>query len=128
MRGVTVDTYRITDRESLSILLMKKGVRYGRFVVDIENMDDDKAKKFENNLNKFHASCGCNMGQYFLIATLVLYAAYLFMTGQPVNNWRIIIQGFMILLAATVLGKFLGKLMDGYQFKKTINNLYQELS
>ena len=127
MRGITIDSYRITGRESLSMLRTKKGERYGKFILDIQNMDDVKAKKFENDLNKFYASCGCDTGQYFLVATLVLYAAYLFVAGQPINNWGIIIQGFIILSAASVLGTCFGKLMDGYRFKRTINTLYQEL-
>ncbi len=127
MRGITIDNYRITGRESLSMLRIKKGERYGRFILNIEDMNDVKAQKFENNLNKFYASCGCNTGQYFLVTALVLYAAYLFTTGQPIHNWKIIIQGFIILLAASVLGKCIGKLMDGYRFKKTVNSLYREL-
>lgn len=106
---------------------MKKGERCGRFTLDIESMDDAKAKKFENDLNKFNGSCGCDTGKYFLIAAFIAYAAYLFITGQPINNWKTIIQGFVILSIAAVLGKFIGKLMRGYQFKKTLNNLYREL-
>lgn len=127
MKGITVDTYRITGRESLNVLMMKKGERYGRFILDIEGMDDAKAKKFENDLNTFYASCGCDTGNYFLIATFVSYAAYLFITEQPIHTWKIIIQGFVLLSVAAVLGKYIGKLMDGYRFKKTISNLYQEL-
>ena len=122
-----MDNYKITGRESLNILRYKKEKRYGRFIIEVADMDENKARKFENDLNKFHASCGCSTGNYFLIATLILFAAYLYFTGQTINNWKIIIQGFFILLIAAVLGKFIGKLMDGFKFKKTVEKLSNEL-
>lgn len=128
MKEITIDNYRITGRESLDPLLKKKEKRYGRFIIDIENMDDTKARKFENDLNKYHASCGCNTGNYFLIIALVLCISYIAITNQPVNNWKSIIQGFLILLIAALLGKFIGTLLDDFKFKKTIKKLYQELA
>ena len=128
MKYSGIDNYRITSIESLNALLKKRGERYGRFVIEVKNLDQDKARKFENDLNKFYASCGCVTGDYFLIATLVLGATYLFATGQALNNWKVIIQGFFVLLIAAVLGKFIGKLIDGFRFRKTVEKLYRELS
>ena len=91
-------------------------------------MNENKVRKFENDLNKFYTSCGCTAGNYFLITALILGVAYLYITGQAINNWKIIVQGFFILLIAAVLGKFIGKLMDGFKFKKTVEKLSRELS
>lgn len=122
-----MDNYIITGKESLSLLRTKKEMRYARFIIDVENMDEDKARKFENDLTKFHASCGCTTGNYFLITALILGPAYLYITGQAVNNWKMVIQGFFILLIAAILGKFIGKLMFGFKFKKTVEKLSREL-
>ncbi len=122
-----MDTYKITGRESLNVLLKKRGGQYGRFSIEIENMDENTKRKFENDLNKFNASCGCSTGNYFLVTTLILYAAYLYFTGQSIYNWQIIIQGFFVLLTSAILGKFIGKLMDGFKFKKTVEKLDYEL-
>lgn len=119
--------YNITDIDSLNKLLKKNGKRYGKFTIDIENMDDIKARKFETDLNKYYASCGCNTGNYFLIATLVLCVAYFYTTGQTINDWKIIVYGFFVLSIAAVLGKFIGKVMDNFKFKKTVKNLSLEL-
>jgi len=127
MKDSSIDNYRITGRESLDMLLKKKERRYGRFVIEVENMDENKARQFENDLNKFYASCGCSTGNYFLITTLVLCAAYLYITGRAISNWTIIIQGCFILFIAAVLGKFIGKLLDGFKFKKTVEKLSHEL-
>ena len=128
MKDGGIDNYRITGRESLNILLKKKGRQYGRLIIEVESMDQNKARKFEDDLNKVYASCGCITGDYFLIATLILGATYLSITGQTIDNWRIIIQGFFILLIAAVLGKFIGKLIDSFRFRKTVEKLCHELS
>ncbi len=122
-----MDNYKIIDMESLNLLLKKKHQHYGRFIIEIENLDENKARKFENDLNKFHSSCGCTTGNYFLMVTLITCAAYIFITGEAINNWKIILQGFSILLIAAVLGKFTGKLMDGFKYKKTLQELSYEI-
>ncbi len=119
--------YRITDKGSLKALLKKKHKRYGKFTVDIEYMEDSKARKFETDLNKYYASCGCNTGNYFLMAALVLFVVHFYITGQTIYNWKIIVQGFIILSIAAVLGKFIGKVLDNFKFKKTVNKLSHEL-
>jgi len=127
MRDNTNALYKITDRESLNILLTKRKKRYRKFIIEVENMDQTKAKNFENDLNKFHASCGCTTGNYFLSTTLVLCAVYIYITGQTIFNWKIIMKGVIIFLIVAFIGKLAGKLMDGYKFKKTVKNIYQEL-
>lgn len=122
-----MDIYKITDSESLNILLRTRERAYGRFIVEVENMDENTKRKFENDLNKFHASCGCSTGNYFLITTLILFTAYHIFTGQSINNWKMILQGFFVIAIAAVVGKFIGKLMDGFKFKKTIEKLSYEL-
>ena len=122
-----MDTYKIIDRESLNVLLRNRVKQYGRFSIEVENMDENTKRKFENDLNKFHASCGCSTGNYFLITTLIIFTAYLYFTGQTINNWKVMIQGFFVLLIAALLGKFIGKLIDGFKFKKTIGKLSYEL-
>ena len=122
-----MDNYTISGKESLNLLRTKKEKRYARFIIEVENIDENIARKFENDLTKFHASCGCTTGNYFLITTLILGAAYLYLTGQTVNNWKMIIQGFFILLSAAILGKFIGKLMYGFKFKKTVEKLGRQL-
>ncbi|MCZ6593714.1 MAG: hypothetical protein O6943_02240 [Bacteroidetes bacterium] len=119
--------YNIIDKGSMETLLKKKHKRYGKFTVDIEHMEDSKARKFETDLNKYYASCGCNTGNYFLVAALVLFVVHFYITGQTIYNWKIIVQGFIILSIAAVLGKFLGKIIDNFKFKKTIKNLSLEL-
>ncbi len=121
--------YKITDIESLNNLLKGKGKGkgYGKFTVDIKYLEDNKARKFETDLNKYYASCGCNTGNYFLIATLVLCIGYIYATGESINNWKIILYGFFVLSIAAVFGKFIGKIIDNFKFKKTVKNLSIEL-
>lgn len=120
-------TYKITDRKSLKELLKKKGRQNRRFSIEVEHLDENTKRKFENDLNKFHSSCGCITGNYFLVIALVLFAAYFYFTGQAINNWKVIIQGFFALSIAALLGKFIGKLIDGFKFKKTVEKLSYEL-
>ncbi len=127
MNDNTNATYKITDRESLNMLLTKRKNRYRKFKLDVDNMDETKAKNFENDLNKFHASCGCATGKYFLITTIVLCAVYIFITKLPINNWKIIMQVGTVFLIVAFIGKLTGKLTDARKFKKTIKNIYQEL-
>ena len=82
MNTNSIDNYRIIGRESLNMLLKKKEKRYGRFIIEVENMNENKVRKFENDLNKFYTSCGCTAGNYFLITALILGVAYLYITGQ----------------------------------------------
>ena len=128
MKDSGIANYTITGIESLNALLKRRKGRHGRLIIEVKSLDQNKARKFENDLNKFYASCGCVTGDYFLIATLVLGATYLFITGQALDNWKIIIQGFFVLLIAAVLGKFIGKLIDGFKFRKTVEKLCRELS
>ena len=123
----TTVVYRITGRESLNILLTKRKNRYQKFIMDVANMDEIKAKNFENDLNKFHASCGCTTGQNFLRTSLVLCVAYILIKELPINNWEIIMQVGAIFLIVSFIGKLAGKLMDGYKFKKTVEKLSHEL-
>lgn len=119
--------YIITGKDSLNILFTKRRKRYRKFNVQVKGMDDIKAKNFENDLNKFHASCGCTTGNYFLSTTIILSFVYITFTKQTLFNWKIVIQVFFIYLFAAFIGKLIGKLMDSYKFKKTIVNLYHEL-
>lgn len=121
-------SYTITSSDSLKILLTKKKNRYRKFIVDVKNMDESRAKNFENDLNKFHTSCGCATGQYFLSTSLVLCALYICITKLPVINWRIITAGVTAFLIVAFTGKITGKLIDGYKFKKTVEKLSYELN
>ena len=127
MKDNTNAQYKITSRESLNILLTRRKNRYQKFIIDVDNMDETKAKNFENDLNKFHASCGCATGKYFLSTSIVLFATYIFITELPINNWKIIMQGVTVFLIVAFIGKMVGKLKDSYKFKKTIEKLSHEL-
>ena len=127
MNDINSDNFRITGRESLASLL-KKNTRteYKRIIVAVEHMEETKARKFENKLNKYYTSCGCSTGNYFLVTALVLCIIYLYFTDQALNNWLIYAQVFAVLLIAAVGGKLIGKLVDGFKFKQTLNRLNQE--
>ena len=127
MKDNTNALYKITGKESLKILLTKKKNRYQKFIMDVDSMDETKAKNFENDLNKFHASCGCATGKYFLSTSIVLFATYIFITELPINNWKIIMQGVTVFLIVGFIGKLAGKRMDGNNFKKTVEKLSHEL-
>lgn len=119
--------YIITGKDSLNTLFTKRTKRYRKFKMEVKGMDDIKAKNVENNLNKYHASCGCTTGNYFLSTTIILSLVYIIFINKTLFNWKIFIQVFFIYLIAAFIGKFFGKLMDNYKFKKTIENLYHEL-
>ena len=120
-------TYSITGIESLQTLRTKRRKRYNKFIIAIENIDETKARKFENDLNKFHASCGCNTGNYFLSTSMVLCAIYFLVNGFPAVNWKLIAEILSALAAVALIGKIVGKILDGRKFNKTVEKLYQEL-
>lgn len=90
-------------------------------------MEEIKAKKFENDLNKFHGSCGCETGKYFLSTSIVLCAAFISYIKLPLNDWEIIAKGIALFLIVAFIGKFIGKWMDRLKFNKTIEKLSYEL-
>ena len=118
-----MDTFKITGKDSLNILLRKRVGTFRRISIEIENIDEPTKQKFENDLNKFHASCGCSTGNYFLITTIILITIYLLFTGQTIINLKTIIQCFCALIFTAIFGKFTGKLLDRYKFKKAIQKL-----
>jgi hypothetical protein len=120
--------YTITDRKSLDFLLTKRRKRYRKFVVAIESLEDPKAKYFEDNLNKYHASCGCTTGNHFLSTAIVLSAIVIFIMKVPVLNWKMIIPIILLYLVVGITGKITGKVMDAYKFRKTVESLFRELN
>jgi hypothetical protein len=120
-------TYVITDIDSLQLLRTKKKMQYKKFVIVHEKLDANKTQKFENDLNRFHASCGCNTGNHFLSTSIVLCAIYFLITGLPDINWKLIAEILSVLVLIAVIGKVAGKILDGKKFNKTVENLYQEL-
>ena len=120
-------TYIITGIDSLQMLRTKKKNQYKKFVIASEKLDEIKSRKFENDLNKFHASCGCSTGNYFLSTSIVLCAIYFLVTGLPGINWKLIAEVLSVLAIIAIIGKITGKMLDGKKFNKTVQNLYQEL-
>ena len=120
-------TYIITGIDSLQMLRTKKKNQYKKFVIASEKIDETKARKFENDLNKFHASCGCNTGNYFLSTSIALCAIYFLITGLPDINWKLIAEILSVLAIIATIGKITGKILDGKKFNTTVQNLYQEL-
>jgi len=123
----SMSPYLITGIESLQTLRTKRKNHYKKFIIEVENFNETKARKYEIELNKFHASCGCNTGNYFLSTSLVLIAIYFLIIGFPEVNWRLIAEIFSFLFIAALIGKVTGKLLDRKRFNKRVENLYQEL-
>lgn len=119
--------YKITNRESLILLLTKRRKRFRKFVVDIETLQESKSKRFENDLNKYHGSCGCTTGNYFLSIAIVLSAIVIYIWRMPILNWKIITPVILIYVLVGIAGKLTGKLVDAHKFKKTVKDLFQEL-
>ena len=120
------NTYLITGIESFQVLRTNRKKQYKKFVIVSEKLDDTKARNYENDLNKFHASCGCNTGSHFLTTSIVLCTIYFLVTGLPSINWKLIAEILSVLAFMAFVGKITGKILDSKKFNKTVENLYQE--
>lgn len=120
-------TYLITGVESLHMLRTKRKKRYKRFVITSDRIDKTTAQKFENNLNRFHSSCGCNTGNHFLSTAIVLGALYFLVNGFPDINWILIAKIISGLALIALIGKITGRIMDAIKFDRTVEDLYKHL-
>lgn len=127
MEGNGRTEYKITGKQSLELLMKGIKVNVNRFVVEADSLNELQRRKFENELNKYYSSCGCTTGNYFLVTSLILCLIYVLASGVDISNWKIIIEGFLILFAASVIGKFAGKFADRLKFRKTVVRLNGEL-
>lgn len=119
--------YRITDAASLKLLFTRRKMRYRRFIVDLKEIDTTKAKQYEIDLNKFHNSCGCGTGKHFIASMILVVVFALVFYDFPIMNRQVLILFFAGLIVIGFIGKVTGKLMAAHQFKKTVNNLYEDL-
>jgi hypothetical protein len=98
--------------------------RRGELVLQIPSLTAAENNEWTDRLNSTHRACGCPTSAVGMMAGLGGYLSFIAVTkGFSSSGWLEAGIGFVVVLAATGLGKFLGLSWARIRFNQKLNAL-----
>ncbi len=124
-----MDTYNkyyiIQSRTDLNFLKTFKSLfyKYNEVKFEIDSIDLEFKKDWENKINRYYKSCGCGEGKVFVLLFLLIGIGNLYFQNSFYFSISNLISVFITCLIGAFIGKAYGKFMAFIQLKKVVNQL-----
>lgn len=88
-----------------------------------QDLDPETRSDFEKRLNGHYFACGCDTAALFIVIAIVGSLTLIVAGGADnLGKWSWLL-GFLLVLVAAALGKFVGKLRAERQFRQVVAEL-----
>jgi hypothetical protein len=97
--------------------------RYTRVNLNLEGMDADKQKTYEEKINRFYGACGCGEGKFFVLLGFLTFIGYSYSKSSLQFTWLNAGKGFLFCLAGAAVGKLFGLYRAHLKLRKVIREM-----
>lgn len=127
IRDYENDYLTITSVDDLHFLLTAKVIfqRNRGIKLSLKELEGERAMMWQNKINRYYKSCGCNEGKFFVFLSLV---AFLFVQNNLDWSWKTAGIGFLYCLAGAFVGKIVGKISAYVSFRRTVKKLTMQFN